>query len=354
MTIADNYAPTKQIGDGSTTEFTANWNVFNEDYLQVIFQDVTTNIQTIQTTGFTVSFTSSSVTVEFDTAPTSSVFVILARSIPIEQVSTYATSRGFQGRSIENALDLLTAIVQDLEDDVERSPKTPVGSTPLSFPEYSAGRNLGWSETTENEIVNSTKTIQEIDAAVDLVNSVTSGSGVLVSANDTTIGFLSTKIIAGNLITTTINNPSGVETLTIDVSSNPDVDSVILNDTSFSLTIDTDTLTDDRSVNFQDASGTVALTSDINPSVGVGQTWQNVTGSRSSGVSYQNTTGSPIMVSITASAVSESNNAQVSTDNSTWVTVGGSSNAAAINNSFVVPNDHYYRVQNFSRWTELR
>lgn len=38
--------------------------------------------------------------------------------------------------------------------------------------------------------------------------------------------------------------------------------------------------------------------------LGYGQTWQDVTGSRTSGVSYTNATGKPIMVTVTLSAVS--------------------------------------------------
>jgi hypothetical protein len=44
-------------------------------------------------------------------------------------------------------------------------------------------------------------------------------------------------------------------------------------------------------------SGTVALTSNV---IGIGQTWQNVTGSRVSGTTYTNSTGKPIFVSIQA------------------------------------------------------
>jgi len=125
MSISNNYAPTKQIGDGATTQYSASWPVFNEDYLDVIFEDVSTGVQTPQTSGFTVAFTASSVTVTFSSAPADTVYVILARSIPLEQQVPYKTSRGFQGKSIETSLDVLTAMAQDSQDAINRSIKCP-------------------------------------------------------------------------------------------------------------------------------------------------------------------------------------------------------------------------------------
>lgn len=92
--------------------------------------------------------------------------------------------------------------------------------------------------------------------------------------------------------------------------------------------------------------------------IGVGQTWTDVSGSRTAGTSYQNTTGRPIMVAI---ADARSNEAvQVSDDNSTWLTVGhlGNSGTVAVGATFIVPDDHYYRVNGsaggISSWAELR
>lgn len=89
--------------------------------------------------------------------------------------------------------------------------------------------------------------------------------------------------------------------------------------------------------------------------VGVGQTWQNVAGSRAAGTSYQNTTGKPIMVVIRGNTNS-THYLQVSTDNSTWISVA-STLAANANLSAMVPDDHYYRLQSgatFLGWSELR
>ena len=88
--------------------------------------------------------------------------------------------------------------------------------------------------------------------------------------------------------------------------------------------------------------------------VGVGQTWQDVSGSRSANVSYQNTTGKPIQWAVHGSSGQE---AQVSSNGTTWIKVAtlgapGSFETAA---TPVIPNNHYYRTTGgFNTWAELR
>jgi len=92
--------------------------------------------------------------------------------------------------------------------------------------------------------------------------------------------------------------------------------------------------------------------------IGFGQTWQDVLASRTPGVSYQNTTGKPIMVAIDHFTSSGGPTVQVSVNNSTWITIhtmtGGS---VRVGTQFIVPNNWYYRVSSgpvYSNWTELR
>lgn len=88
-------------------------------------------------------------------------------------------------------------------------------------------------------------------------------------------------------------------------------------------------------------------------SLGVGQTWQVVTGSRSSGTSYQNTTGKPIQVAITGVTGSNVTFA-ISTDNVTFTTIARFDNDYGI--FMVVPNNLYYKFtgSGINYWSELR
>ena len=108
-------------------------------------------------------------------------------------------------------------------------------------------------------------------------------------------------------------------------------------------------------------SAVVALVPD---SLGVSQTWQDVIGSRAQGTSYQNTTGSPIMVAVRVGFAGNTfYNFEVSTDNSTYLIINSSfvSNSTMVMNfNVVVPNNTYYRFRRtsggsgISGWMELR
>jgi fructose-specific component phosphotransferase system IIB-like protein len=93
--------------------------------------------------------------------------------------------------------------------------------------------------------------------------------------------------------------------------------------------------------------------------IGVGQTWQNVTASRTTGTAYQNTTGRPIMVAITRdSAGAES--LEISTDGVSWNTILSTPGQGADTARFqlIIPDQLYYRYNGGAAgttdWWELR
>lgn len=97
-----------------------------------------------------------------------------------------------------------------------------------------------------------------------------------------------------------------------------------------------------------------------NQAFGVGQTWQDVSGSRAVGTSYQNTTGKAIQVSVTAVGGS-SEYLQASSDGSTWVDVAiclkSAGSSLLTTAQAIIPPGHYYRydgTNTIQRWAELR
>ena len=112
------------------------------------------------------------------------------------------------------------------------------------------------------------------------------------------------------------------------------------------------------------ASGNV-LTSDgttwassASGAIGVGQTWQDVTGSRTFGTSYQNTTTKPIYIAISTSTSNSGRFFQVSTDNATWINIHQISFSGYMANaSIIIPAGMYYRINSslaIDIWAELR
>lgn len=130
MSLANNYVPVKQIGNGVTTIFTGAWNPVSLGSLQVFLEDVTTGVQTPVITGITTAFLpAGGFSVTFTTAPTAANYVVISRATPENQTVPYKTSKGFDGTNIETSFDKLTAMIQEQQDALNRSLKFPLGST---------------------------------------------------------------------------------------------------------------------------------------------------------------------------------------------------------------------------------
>lgn len=92
--------------------------------------------------------------------------------------------------------------------------------------------------------------------------------------------------------------------------------------------------------------------------LGVDHEWTDVSGSRSLGTVYQNSTGRPIMVAITL-GYGSSGDVQVSSDGVTWLTLfdNAGPTEARLSVTFPVQNGSYYRANSGSgivEWIEWR
>jgi hypothetical protein len=96
--------------------------------------------------------------------------------------------------------------------------------------------------------------------------------------------------------------------------------------------------------------------------IGVGQTWQNVTGSRAFGVTYTNSTGKPIFISVYGTGAPNHGVIQMVIDGISIGQQGVASVASAgmhATMTAIVPNGSTYQVNNvigasLSIWAELR
>jgi hypothetical protein len=102
-------------------------------------------------------------------------------------------------------------------------------------------------------------------------------------------------------------------------------------------------------------------------SIGVGQTWQSVIGSRSTGTTYTNSTGRPIMVSVSCVSTSSPGGAfgfQINGTRVAWQGAAQSASVASFSNiTIIIPNGVTYLVESgsvsnggisVSYWYELR
>jgi hypothetical protein len=123
---------------------------------------------------------------------------------------------------------------------------------------------------------------------------------------------------------------------------------ILTGDTSGTITLSAPLVAGSNTATLPASTGTVALTSDV---IGVGQTWQVVTGSRVSGTTYTNSTGKPILIMV---RINQSASNSVVVGGVTIITAN-SSTATFVTYSFIVPNSTTYVVTaTINEWSELR
>jgi hypothetical protein len=86
---------------------------------------------------------------------------------------------------------------------------------------------------------------------------------------------------------------------------------VLTGDTSGQVTIAAPAVAGTTTLTLPATTGTIALTSNV---IGIGQTWQNVAGSRAVGTTYTNTTGRPIQVQVCSQSGVGNNVARLTID----------------------------------------
>ena len=133
----------------------------------------------------------------------------------------------------------------------------------------------------------------------------------------------------------------------------------LLGDTSGPVVLDAPAVSGSTVLTLPTTSGTILTTAStatansLNAGLGVNQTWQDVSGSRTAGVTYTNSTGKPIMVSIRTTA----------TATDFTITVNGVVTAQVTNiattrmqMTTIVPNGSTYVVSGYQggSWAELR
>ena len=141
MTVSSTTTKNSYSGDGSTTVFAYTFKIFAQADVTVILRasDGTETVQTIST-DYTVSGVGNSGggNITFTTAPTSTQTVVLLRNTSQTQNTDYTPNDPFPAASHEDALDKLTFITQELEEELGRAIKISRTNT-MTSTEFSVG-----------------------------------------------------------------------------------------------------------------------------------------------------------------------------------------------------------------------
>jgi hypothetical protein len=141
MTISSTTVKVSYSGNGSTTVFAYTFKILDDDEIQVIIRtsDGTETIKT-KTTHYTVSGVGSSGggNITFLTAPTSLQTVVLKRNTTRTQETDYVANDPFPANSHEEALDRVTMITQEIQEELTRSIKLSKTNT-MTSTEFTVG-----------------------------------------------------------------------------------------------------------------------------------------------------------------------------------------------------------------------
>ena len=111
--------------DGVQTVFSFPYAIVEEEHLSI-------SVDGTDVTNFTVALNTDKNTgcvATFTTAPTENAEVVLSRTTPITQLVDYTAGNAFNAETHEDALDKLTLILQEYQDDLGRAIRAPIGST---------------------------------------------------------------------------------------------------------------------------------------------------------------------------------------------------------------------------------
>ena len=138
MTVSSLTTKNSYSGNASTSAFSYTFKIFDDDDVTVIIRTDSTGTETVKTktTHYTVSGVGSSsggtITFTSGNIPASGETVLLLRNTPLTQATDYTPNDPFPAATHEDALDKLTLISQDTQEEIDRSIKLSRANTMTS------------------------------------------------------------------------------------------------------------------------------------------------------------------------------------------------------------------------------
>lgn len=135
MTIAETGSRAQYTGNGTTVAFSFPYRFFTSSDLQVYLTSA--GVDTLQTSGthYSISNTGTEAggTVTMITAPATGVGVTILRAVPAEQNVDYQANDAFPAETHEQALDRLTLLVQQRQEETSRALRVSVATGPVGL-----------------------------------------------------------------------------------------------------------------------------------------------------------------------------------------------------------------------------
>jgi hypothetical protein len=262
-----------------------------------------------------------------------------ATSADNTDISNINIAEGCSPSNVNNAIRTIMAQLKNQQTGASGDPFTVGGNLSVTGTSTLTGDVTAPTQTSSD---NSTKV-----ATTAFVTTKLSALGTMSTQNATAVA-ITGGTITGITDLTVADGGTGASSIT--------ANSVILgNDTS---ALSGNLVAPSTSGNVLTSNGTT-WTSAATTSLGVGQTWQDVTGSRALNTDYTNSTGKPIFIAFNYVDTDGTNNSTITVSG---IEVSSSRiNTEAISGHLtlnaIVPNGEVYKIQSSSamrKWLELR
>jgi len=212
MTVSSTTTKVSYSGDNSTTVFAYTFKIFDDDDITVILRTDATGSEAVQTktTNYSVSGVGETGggNITFVSPPASGITVVLLRETAQTQTTDYTPNDPFPASSHEDALDKMTLIIQDQQEEINRALKLSRTNTMIST-EFEVGATtrankiLAFDDSGELAVTQEIGTFQGSDATTttsnynqrDIVKSTTAGqlNNVYICVLDSPSGTLLTN-----------------------------------------------------------------------------------------------------------------------------------------------------------------
>ena len=333
MAVPEQTPYKEYIGNGVTTNFALGFTCDLKQELKVFINDIESELSTWSLTGGSVSFT---------TAPTLGSKIAFKRATKLERTTNYLSSNNsFRPEAINKDFDRVWYAIQDQNYKVGQYDYDYNFVLTQVRPIATGGTGANNPNDARNNL--NTYSKEEVNALIatggegNVVGVAGGGTGATTAAEArTNLGVMSATEVA-----TAINNAT------------PQATETALGVARFATATEVANKSNVSTAVTPSNAATIAQSTDL----GVGQTWQDVTGSRSLESVYTNNTGKPIQVAITIAGHNNFLSSVLFVNDLEIVRVSNSNQYGQDKNiCIVIPSGSTYRLSGsaFSRWSELR
>lgn len=223
MTVSSTNNQNRYQGNAVTDTFAFTGRIFNTSDLvvQILTRSTDVVVETLtETTHYTVTINSdesASVQVVGAKIPSAVQDILIYRDLTQTQTVNLPTGTRFPALNVENALDKLTAIVQDLSEELDRTLTVPINSSgsAISISGSLTADTLLQVDSTGNEIESSDVTASEVSALSAIAADITTVAGIdsdvtAVAGDATDIGTVAASITNVNTVAGSIANVNTV------------------------------------------------------------------------------------------------------------------------------------------------